>query len=177
MNRLPEQRTRRIAARIAAIAVLAVAPLALTAGNALADPAAAAPISDSGDSSGLGNHSVGWNDSDFGWDDNGQYGYRDHHQHNYDGWNDQFNSGHTDNEDRDSHAGYDSNRGSDYDAPADWSQENHRGSTQNQTWNVPNPYIPPAPPALLPIPPVHLPSLPHLPLLGLPGLPGTGSAF
>ncbi|MBF6349062.1 hypothetical protein IU448_08515 [Nocardia flavorosea] len=194
MNRTPEQRTRRIAARIATIAVLALAPLALTTGNALADPVAAAPISDSDDSggfgnddshgfgdddSGFGNHSAGWNDSDFGWDDNGQYGYRDHNQHNYDGWNDQFNSGHTDREDRDSHAGYGGNRGSDYDAPADWNHENHRGGTQNQTWNVPNPYIPPAPPALLPTPPVHLPLLPHLPLplVGLPGLPGTGSAF
>lgn len=184
MNRIPEQRTRRIAARIAAIAVLALAPLTVAAGNALADPVTAAAISDSDDSSGFGNDdshtgNYGVGDDSFGWDDNGQYGYRDHNQHNYDGWNDQFNTGHTNRGDQDSYAGYGGNRGSDYDAPADWDGDNHSNSTPNQTWNVPNPHIPPAPPALLPTPPVQLPALPHLPLplVGLPGLPGTGSAF
>lgn len=192
MNRNPEQRTRRLAARIAAIAVLALTPLATATGTALAGPAA--PISDStgfdnndshsfgGNHSGgygIDNNGVGWDGNDFGWDDNGHYGYRDHNRQNYDGWNDQFNNGHTDREHRDSHAGYGGNRGSDYDAPVDWDRESHSGGTQNQAWNVPNPYIPPPPPPLLPTPAIHFPALPHLPLplVGIPGLPGTGSAF
>ncbi|MBF6352511.1 MULTISPECIES: hypothetical protein [Nocardia] len=195
MNRNPEQRTRRIAARIAAIAVLALTPLTVTTGAALADPGSATQISDrdshssGGRDSDDGHHfgdnrlgdskpgDYGIGDNGFGWDDNGHYGYRDHNRQNYDGWNDQFNSGHTDRESHDSHTGYRDGGDRDHDGPA---SHGHSQGGAPQTWNMPNPYIPPPPPALLPaIPALHLPPLPHLPLpmTGLPGLPGTGSAF
>ncbi|GGL38275.1 hypothetical protein [Nocardia jinanensis] len=188
MNRNHEQRARRLAARIAALAVITLAPLAVTAGPALAGPAAAVQVSDSHDSSDSFGDSSNWNDSgrndndhhawdndddDFGWDDNGHYGYKDHHRQDYDGWEDHLNSGDNQYPDRDSH----NNRGRDYDQPADWDHENPRGGGgAPPNWNVPNPYIPPPPPSLLPQ--VQLPVLPQLPfaLPGIPGLPGTGSA-
>ncbi|MET8800867.1 hypothetical protein ABZV91_31370 [Nocardia sp. NPDC004568] len=162
MNPNPAQRTRRLAARIAAIAVLALTPLAVTAGSALADPGQAAQISDSGDGSG---DSDSWNgNGDFGWDDNGQYGYVDHNQQNYDGYEDHLNSGGNQYADRDSH-----NDNGGYDQPANWDRADHGGGTQSPAaWNTPNPYIPAPAPSLLPA--VHLPALPQLPF-ALPGLP------
>jgi hypothetical protein len=185
MNRNHEQRTRRLAARIAALAVITLAPLAVTAGPALAGPAGAAQISDSSDSFGdsFGWDSNGWDDNDhqawdgddggFGWDDNGHYGYKDHHRQDYDGWEDHLNSGDNQYPDRDSHRG----RGRDYDQPTDWDRESPRGGGgAPPNWNVPNPYIPPPQPSLLPQ--VQLPVLPPLPfaLPAIPPLLGTGSA-
>ncbi|MEU4841896.1 hypothetical protein [Nocardia testacea] len=192
MNRNHEQRARRLAARIAALAVITLAPLAATAGPALADQVGATTVSnDSGDSFGdsYGRDSNGWDDNDhqawdgddfgdddgFGWDDNGHYGYKDHHRQDYDGWEDHLNSGDNQYPDRDSH----NDRHRDYDRPADWDRENPNprgGGGAPPNWNMPNPYIPPPPPSLLPQ--VQLPVLPPLPfaLPVLPGLPGTGSA-
>ncbi|MGW6335352.1 hypothetical protein [Nocardia rhamnosiphila] len=160
MNTTPAQRTRRLAARIATIAVIALTPLAVTAGSALADAGRATQISDSGDSFG---DSDSWNGSgDFGWDDNGQYGYVDHNQQNYDGYEDHLNSG--GNQYPDSH-----NDTSGYDRPADWDRADHGGASQSPAaWNTPNPHIPAPAPSLLPA--VHLPGLPQLPF-ALPGLP------
>ncbi|MGW5385513.1 hypothetical protein [Nocardia sp. NPDC003963] len=162
MNPNPAQRTRRLAARIAAIAVIALAPLAVTAGPALADTGEAAQISDSSDSFGDSNS---WNgNDDFGWDDNGQYGYTDHNRQNYDGYEDHLNSGGNQYPDRDSHTDYDGDRG--FDLPAGRDSEDHSGGSPSPaTWNVPNPYIPPATPSLLPQ--IQLPQLPF----ALPGLP------
>ncbi|MGW1742376.1 hypothetical protein ACWCPQ_26625 [Nocardia sp. NPDC001965] len=168
MNRNPEQRTRRLAARIAAIAVITLAPLAISAGPALADPGQAAQISDSHDSGDSFGDSSSWNgNDDFGWDDNGNYGYTDHNRQNYDGYEDHLNSGGNEYPDRDSHSNFDSDRG--YDQPADWDRENNGGGSPSPAvWNVPNPYIPPPTPSLLPQ--VQLPVLPQLPF-ALPGLP------
>ncbi|MFI5716202.1 hypothetical protein [Nocardia sp. NPDC051750] len=95
MRRTP--RTHRFAIRIATAAVIALAPLAITATPALADPVAVTPSDEIEDVSrpgrfghnhgrhhDRGNHSWNrWSDDRSGWD----RGHRNRHRHGGPGWN------------------------------------------------------------------------------------------
>ncbi|WP_280438364.1 hypothetical protein [Nocardia carnea] len=98
-------RTQRFITRIAATAVIAVAPLALTAAPALADPVAVTASNEVEDVSrpgrhghgyghghGHGRHDHSWNgrhDHGAGWD----RGHRNRHRHGHPGWNRGWNHG------------------------------------------------------------------------------------
>lgn len=91
-------RTQRFVTRIAATAVIAVAPLAVTAVPALAEPVAVTASSEADDVSrpgrhGYGRHDHSWNgrhDHGAGWD----RGHRNRHRHGHPGWNRGWNHGH-----------------------------------------------------------------------------------
>lgn len=90
-------RTQRFVTRIAATAVIAVAPLAVTAAPALADPVAVTASSEAEDVSRPGRHGYGHGRRDHSWNGRHNHGAgwdRGHrNRHGHPGWNRGWNHG------------------------------------------------------------------------------------